>query len=78
MNRHQRRRQAARGGGFSEVALPPGRIVSPVSGTVRWQDGTAIGVWGQDFPADLSVIEGDGTLRPLTKAEARLAARTVA
>lgn len=62
--------------GAGNVVLPPGRVVQPISGTVKYdRKGRALGVWGRDFPARLHVEIAPGDLRPLTEAEERLARR---
>lgn len=59
-----------------KIALPPGRILQPVRGTVRYdRKGRALGVWGRDFPVRLFVQLDNGDIRALTEAEERLARR---
>lgn len=58
------------------IALPPGQIVTPIAGTIhRDRKGRALGVWGVDFPICFLVDIGNGDLRKLTEAEAKLAER---
>lgn len=48
------------------------RVVLPIAGTVHWSpSGEALGVWGDDLTIKLKVLLDDGTIRDLTKAEAR-------
>lgn len=59
-----------------EIALPPGQIVTALPGTIHWdRKGRALGVWGVDFPICFMVDIGNGDVRKLTKAEAKLAER---
>lgn len=75
MNRHERRK-AARGKPRGVVTLSKDQLAVPIAGTVHWGDaGEHLGVWGQDKPLALHLCEEDGTVRPLTPAETRLARR---
>lgn len=58
------------------IALPPGQVVTPLSGTTHWdRKGRALGVWGVDFPICFMFDSGNGNVRKLTEAESRLAER---
>jgi hypothetical protein len=58
------------------VCLPPGRIMQQMPGTMAWgADGRPLGIVGRDVPAGLVVYLFNGTVRPLTKPEARAFAR---
>ena len=58
------------------IALPPGQIMVPIAGTIDWdRKGRALGVWGVDFPICFLVDIGNGDVRKLTEAEAKLAER---
>ena len=61
------------------LCLPPGRILQQVAGTIAWgPDGTALGIVGRDVRAEVLVELDDGTVRPLTPAEARAYKRWLA
>ena len=48
------------------------RVVLPIAGTVHWSpSGEALGVWDDDLAIKPKVLLDDGTIRDLTKAEAR-------
>jgi hypothetical protein len=54
----------------------PGSLVSPIRGTVRYEYGEPIGIWGdEDNPICLMVQEKNGVLRILNRAERRLLRR---
>jgi hypothetical protein len=54
------------------LCLPPGRILQQVPGTVAYDaDGKALGIVGRDVAPQLVVQLVNGTIRPLTPAEAR-------
>jgi len=58
------------------LCLPPGEIMQQMPGTMAWSaDGKAIGIVGRDVPARLMVRLFNGSIRPLTDAEARAFAR---
>ena len=54
------------------LCLPPGRILQQAAGTVAYDaNGKALGMVGRDVAPRLVVQLIDGTIRPLTPAEAR-------
>jgi hypothetical protein len=53
------------------LCLPPGRILQQVQGTVAYANGKALGIVGRDVAPQLVVQLLNGTIRPLTPAEAR-------
>ena len=56
--------------------LVPGALLSPIRGTVRYEHGEPVGIWGDDdSPICLLVQERDGALRRLNPNEQRLLRR---
>ena len=54
------------------LCLPPGRILLQMVGTVAYDaNGKSLGIVGRDVAPRLVVQLIDGTIRPLTPAEAR-------
>ena len=74
MNRHDRRKMIAEARKeFPLLDLRPGRILTPVPGTIDWApDGQPRGVWGKDKPICYMQHCDDGSVRQLTRAETRL------
>lgn len=69
MNRHERRK-AARGrckAGFAFDSL-----LTPIAGTIYWQNGEAQGVWGKDIPLRYQMRTKTG-VRELTASERKTA-----
>ena len=62
---------------MSSVILPPGQIVTPIAGTIRWAENSkALGIWGKDFPIRPMLMTEDGEFRDLTPSECALFERT--
>ena len=58
------------------LCLPPGRILQQAAGTVAYDaDGKALGIVGRDVAPRLVVQLSNGTIRPLTPAEAKAVRR---
>ena len=58
------------------LCLPPGRILQQVAGTMAYDaGGKALGIVGRDVAPQLVVQLVNGTIRPLTPAEARAVGR---
>ena len=58
------------------LCLPPGRILQQVPGTVAYgPGGKALGIVGRDVAPQLVVQLVNGTIRPLTPAEAKAVRR---
>jgi hypothetical protein len=54
----------------------PGSLLSPIRGTVRYQNEEPVGIWGDDRnPVPLLVQEASSALRRLNRAERRLLRR---
>jgi hypothetical protein len=58
------------------VYLPPGKILQQLPGSIAWgADGKPLGIVGRDVPAQLMVQLPNGSIRPLTDAEAKAFAK---
>lgn len=77
MSRKDKRKAKATGRATCpDLDLRQGRIVSPIFGTTFYgPEGTPQGIWGLSLPIAYMQALEDGTLRPLTRAEDRLARR---
>lgn len=69
MNRHERRK-AARG---RKPGFAFDRLLTPIAGTIYWQNGEAQGVWGKDIPLRYQMRKSDGGVRELTASERKTA-----
>ena len=55
-----------------------GRIMTPIPGTVCYERGQAVGIWGKDVPVRLMWWpDGQAEPRPMTRAEDRFARRVL-